>query len=222
MSVARVFSPNTWGSQALSLPWTYLLPPQLILLVLQLLLLVVLQFGKDPTQVQGYDNLFCMEIDPEVDVSDELGELGADDESGGLQVLCTRVRPLPSCLFFFTLKPSLLIQMFSFYSHETTSTYEQVFFVHTASFVLSYRTFQSRVLLPHSLSPLSAVKAMMGDLTKAVPGIDEAMSFAELMKQVCYRSRKCVSVIIPLWPLLNAELFFTSTRKTQEAYCWHF
>jgi len=69
------------------------------------------KFGKDPTQVQGYDNLFCMEIDPEVDISDELGELGADDESGGLQ-------------------------------------------------------------------------AMMGDLTKAVPGIDEAMSFAELMKQV--------------------------------------
>jgi len=47
----------------------------------------VLQFSKDPTQVQGYDNLFCMEIDPEVDVSDELGELGADDDSGGLQVV---------------------------------------------------------------------------------------------------------------------------------------
>jgi len=46
-----------------------------------------LQFSKDPTQVQGYDNLFCMEIDPEVDVSDELGELGADDDSGGLQVV---------------------------------------------------------------------------------------------------------------------------------------
>lgn len=76
-----------------------MLPPQLILLVLQLVLLVVLQFSKDPTQVQGYDNLFCMEIDPEVDVSDELGELGADDESGGLQVLCTLVRPLPSCFF---------------------------------------------------------------------------------------------------------------------------
>jgi len=28
------------------------------------------------------------------------------------------------------------------------------------------------------------LQAMMGDLTKAVPGIDEAMSFAELMKQV--------------------------------------
>jgi arsenite-transporting ATPase len=67
------------------------------------------KFGKDPTQVNGYDNLFCMEIDTEVEIGDELAELGED--SGGLQ-------------------------------------------------------------------------SLMQDLTKAVPGIDEAMSFAELMKQV--------------------------------------
>ena len=32
------------------------------------------------------------------------------------------------------------------------------------------------------------LQAMMGDLTKAVPGIDEAMSFAELMKQVSWQA----------------------------------
>jgi len=69
------------------------------------------KFGKDPTQVAGYDNLFCMEIDPEVDIGDELAELG--DDAGA-----------------------------------------------------------------------SGIASLMGDLTKAVPGIDEAMSFAELMKQV--------------------------------------
>ena len=31
---------------------------------------------------------------------------------------------------------------------------------------------------------LGGLQSMMQDLTKAVPGIDEAMSFAELMKQV--------------------------------------
>ena len=30
----------------------------------------------------------------------------------------------------------------------------------------------------------AGIASLMGDLTKAVPGIDEAMSFAELMKQV--------------------------------------
>jgi arsenite/tail-anchored protein-transporting ATPase len=68
------------------------------------------QFGKDPTPVNGYDNLFCMEIDPNVELGDELGELGGG-EMGGMS-------------------------------------------------------------------------SLMGDLVKAVPGIDEAMSFAELMKQV--------------------------------------
>jgi arsenite-transporting ATPase len=73
------------------------------------------KFSKDPTAVNGYDNLFCMEIDPEVDMGDEIGEAlgagGADGAAGGMASL-----------------------------------------------------FQ--------------------DLTQAVPGIDEAMSFAELMKQV--------------------------------------
>jgi len=69
------------------------------------------KFGKHPTGVVGYDNLFCMEIDPEIDVED-LAELnGAGAEAGGIQSLMT-------------------------------------------------------------------------DLTQAIPGIDEAMSFAELMKQV--------------------------------------
>ena len=66
------------------------------------------KFSKDPTAVNGYDNLFCMEIDPEVDMGDELGEaLGAAEGAGGLA-------------------------------------------------------------------------SLMQDLTQAVPGIDEAMSFAEL------------------------------------------
>uniref|UniRef100_A0A7S2AZ07 ATPase ASNA1 homolog n=1 Tax=Florenciella parvula TaxID=236787 RepID=A0A7S2AZ07_9STRA len=69
------------------------------------------KFGKDPTAVTGYDNLFCMEIDPEIEM-DELAEVtGPGAEANGIQ-------------------------------------------------------------------------SLMQDLTKAIPGIDEAMSFAELMKQV--------------------------------------
>jgi len=68
------------------------------------------KFGKDPTQVHGYDNLYCMEIDPNVEIGDELADLEGE-AAGGLA-------------------------------------------------------------------------GLMQDLTKAVPGIDEAMSFAELMKQV--------------------------------------
>ena len=71
------------------------------------------KFSKDPTAVNGYENLFCMEIDPEVNMGDELGEaMGAVGEEGG------------------------------------------------------------------------GLASLMQDLVKAVPGIDEAMSFAELMKQV--------------------------------------
>ena len=71
------------------------------------------KFSKDPTAVNGYENLFCMEIDPEVNMGDELGEAmgAAGEEAGGLA-------------------------------------------------------------------------SLMQDLAQAVPGIDEAMSFAELMKQV--------------------------------------
>ena len=71
------------------------------------------KFSKDPTAVNGYENLFCMEIDPEVNMGDELGEaMGAVGEEGG------------------------------------------------------------------------GLASLMQDLVKAFPGIDEAMSFAELMKQV--------------------------------------
>lgn len=69
------------------------------------------KFSKEPTAVTGYSNLFCMEIDPEVEV-DDLSELGTSAEEG------------------------------------------------------------------------AGLQSLMQDLTQAIPGIDEAMSFAELMKQV--------------------------------------
>jgi len=67
------------------------------------------KFSKDPTLVNGFTNLFCMEIEPTVEV-DEME--GLDDEAAG---------------------------------------------------------------------PL---KSMFADLTNSIPGVDEAMSFSELMKQV--------------------------------------
>lgn len=68
------------------------------------------KFGKDPTLVNGFDNLYCMEIDPDADVED-LSEIATDDPQQGIQ-------------------------------------------------------------------------KMLQELTQTIPGIDEAMSFAELMKQV--------------------------------------
>lgn len=72
------------------------------------------KFSKEPTAVTGYTNLFCMEIDPEVDVEDlaEMNGGGVAGEEG------------------------------------------------------------------------AGLRNLMQDLTQAIPGIDEAMSFAELMKQV--------------------------------------
>uniref|UniRef100_A0A7S2SEK5 ATPase ASNA1 homolog n=1 Tax=Rhizochromulina marina TaxID=1034831 RepID=A0A7S2SEK5_9STRA len=71
------------------------------------------KFSKEPTQVNGFENLFCMEIDPDVEV-DELAELNGSAAGGAM----------------------------------------------------------------------GGIQKLMQDLTQAIPGIDEAMSFAELMKQV--------------------------------------
>ena len=68
------------------------------------------KFGKDPTKVNGFSNLFCMEIDPKIDTTD----LAADGVEG----------------------------------------------------------------------QGSGMASLFQDLSQSIPGIDEAMSFAELMKQV--------------------------------------
>lgn len=75
------------------------------------------KFGKDPTLVNGFENLYCMEIEPTVEV-DEME--GLDDEAAG---------------------------------------------------------------------PL---KSMFADLTNSIPGVDEAMSFSELMKQVQSMDFSCI------------------------------
>mmetsp|Transcript_29691 Transcript_29691/g.37287 ORF Transcript_29691/g.37287 Transcript_29691/m.37287 type:complete len:354 (+) Transcript_29691:236-1297(+) len=75
------------------------------------------KFSKDPTLVNGFENLYCMEIEPTVEV-DEME--GLDDEAAG---------------------------------------------------------------------PL---KSMFADLTNSIPGVDEAMSFSELMKQVQSMDFSCI------------------------------
>jgi arsenite-transporting ATPase len=77
------------------------------------------KFGRDPTAVQGIPNLFCMEIDPKMEVEDLQGD-GTDD--GGM----------------------------------------------------------------------GSMGSMFQDLTQSIPGIDEAMGFAEIMKQVQTMNFSCI------------------------------
>ena len=73
------------------------------------------RFTKEPTKVDGFENLFAMEIDPTMDEEDAIPELGSE-----------------------------------------------------------------------------AAKSLMSDLMQSIPGIDEAMSFAELMKYVQVMEFSCI------------------------------
>mmetsp|Transcript_1411 Transcript_1411/g.1936 ORF Transcript_1411/g.1936 Transcript_1411/m.1936 type:complete len:358 (-) Transcript_1411:207-1280(-) len=76
------------------------------------------KFGKDPMLVNGFDNLYCMEIEPQIDMEE------LEQETGG--------------------------------------------------------------------QAPGAVKGLLQDLTNSIPGVDEAMSFSELMKQVQSMDYSCI------------------------------
>lgn len=98
------------------------------------------KFGKDPIAVEGFENLFCMEIEATIDkkalLSGFTGAAGGGDGSAG----------------------SL---------------------VDSATAGLTGGGVDDDVG-----EGASGMMAMMQEITSAIPGIDEAMSFAELMKQV--------------------------------------
>ena len=88
------------------------------------------KFSNKPTKVEGFDNLFCMEIDTNIGLEEMTGPGGdavgeAGGEGGGM-------------------------------------------------------------------GGMGGIQSMFKDLSSAVPGIDECMSFAELMKQVQTMDFSCI------------------------------
>ena len=90
------------------------------------------KFGKDPLQVEGVDNLYCMEIEPKIDPA----SLAAQAQAAGGEVAA-------------------------------------------ATAGLTGETGDEDMS-----GAASGMMKVMQELTAAIPGIDEAMSFAELMKMV--------------------------------------
>ena len=87
------------------------------------------KFSKDATKVNGFDNLFAMEIDPSSAIQEMVEQCTVSAQGSGIHPLLTR-NPL--------------------------------------------RTADSNGMMG----------SMMQDLAFAIPGVDEAMSFAEIMKSV--------------------------------------